>query len=98
MHVKGGNWYSFRGTAANFNIPMCKASNCTIVEVEELLEVGEIPPEQVRGVITEKLNFSLMLFLTSSKFNNNSNRSMCHQFIAIGSLLVVKITKNHLKS
>jgi hypothetical protein len=97
MHVKGGNWYSFRGTAANFNIPMCKASNCTIVEVEELLEVGEIPPEQVRRVITKKLHFPPML-LTSSKCKNNSNRSMCHQFIAIGSLLVVKITKNHLKS
>jgi hypothetical protein len=36
---------------------MCKASNCTIVEVEELLEVGEIPPEQVRRVINEKLHF-----------------------------------------
>uniref|UniRef100_A0A914HFN2 Succinyl-CoA:3-ketoacid-coenzyme A transferase n=1 Tax=Globodera rostochiensis TaxID=31243 RepID=A0A914HFN2_GLORO len=37
----------FRGTAANFNIPMCKASNTSIVEVEQLVEVGEIPPEQV---------------------------------------------------
>ncbi|KAL3099754.1 hypothetical protein niasHT_025276 [Heterodera trifolii] len=37
----------FRGTAANFNIPMCKASDTAIVEVEQLVEVGQIPPEQV---------------------------------------------------
>jgi len=33
--------------SGNFNIPMCKASNCTIVEVEEIVEVGEIAPHNV---------------------------------------------------
>ncbi|GIY39641.1 succinyl-CoA:3-ketoacid coenzyme A transferase 1, mitochondrial [Caerostris extrusa] len=31
----------------NFNIPMCKASKITIAEVEEIVEIGEIPPENV---------------------------------------------------
>uniref|UniRef100_A0A183C9L5 3-oxoacid CoA-transferase n=1 Tax=Globodera pallida TaxID=36090 RepID=A0A183C9L5_GLOPA len=37
----------FRGTAANFNSPMCKAAKCTIVEVEELVEAGELEPEHI---------------------------------------------------
>ena len=37
---KAGNLL-FRKTARNFNEPMCKASKCTIVEVEEI--VDEIP-------------------------------------------------------
>ena len=31
----------------NFNPPMCKAGKVCIAEVEEIVEVGEIPPEQV---------------------------------------------------
>ena len=31
----------------NFNPPMCKAAKVCIAEVEEVVEVGEIPPEQV---------------------------------------------------
>ena len=37
----------FRRAAYNFNIPMIKAANTTIVEVEELLETGQIEPEHV---------------------------------------------------
>ncbi|RWS22517.1 succinyl-CoA:3-ketoacid coenzyme A transferase 1-like protein, partial [Leptotrombidium deliense] len=37
----------FRRSANNFNAAMCKASKITIAEVEEIVEVGEIPPEQV---------------------------------------------------
>ncbi|XP_078488607.1 succinyl-CoA:3-ketoacid coenzyme A transferase 1, mitochondrial [Ciona intestinalis] len=37
----------FRKTAMNFNPPMCKAAKTTIVEVEEIVETGEIPPDQV---------------------------------------------------
>lgn len=37
----------FRGTAGNFNAPMCKAADRSIVEVEEIVEVGELPPEQI---------------------------------------------------
>ena len=37
----------FRKTANNFNQPMCKAGRVTIAEVEEIVEVGEISPENV---------------------------------------------------
>ncbi|KAJ1371690.1 hypothetical protein KIN20_033675 [Parelaphostrongylus tenuis] len=37
----------FRLTAGNFNNAMCKASKCTIVEVEEIVEPGVIPPNDV---------------------------------------------------
>ena len=36
-----------RKTAMNFNPPMCKAGKICIVEVEEIVEVGEIPADQV---------------------------------------------------
>jgi len=37
----------FRGTANNFNGPMASAGKHTIAEVEEIVEVGEIPPHEV---------------------------------------------------
>lgn len=37
----------YRKTARNFNPPMCKAARVTVAEVEEIVEVGEIPPEDV---------------------------------------------------
>ncbi|CEF69764.1 Succinyl-CoA:3-ketoacid coenzyme A transferase 2, mitochondrial [Strongyloides ratti] len=37
----------FRHTAGNFNTSMCKASKCTIVEVEEIVEIGELDPNQI---------------------------------------------------
>ncbi|VDO66302.1 unnamed protein product [Heligmosomoides polygyrus] len=37
----------FRMTAGNFNNAMCKASKCTIVEVEEIVEPGVIDPNSV---------------------------------------------------
>ncbi|MCL4133482.1 UNVERIFIED_CONTAM: hypothetical protein GTU68_066880 [Idotea baltica] len=37
----------FRKTARNFNLPMCKAAKTTIVEVEEIVETGEIPEDSV---------------------------------------------------
>uniref|UniRef100_A0A914ED75 Succinyl-CoA:3-ketoacid-coenzyme A transferase n=1 Tax=Acrobeloides nanus TaxID=290746 RepID=A0A914ED75_9BILA len=37
----------FRHSAGNFNNPMCKASKCTIIEVEEIVEVGEIKPNDI---------------------------------------------------
>jgi 3-oxoacid CoA-transferase len=43
---KAGNLI-FNKTAMNFNLPMCKAAKTTIVEVEEIVEIGEIPPDQV---------------------------------------------------
>ena len=43
---KAGNLI-FRKTAMNFNPPMCKAAKFCIAEVEEIVEIGEIPPEHV---------------------------------------------------
>ncbi|XP_035226637.1 succinyl-CoA:3-ketoacid coenzyme A transferase 1, mitochondrial-like isoform X2 [Stegodyphus dumicola] len=37
----------FRRSTPNFNVPMCKAGRVTIAEVEEIVEIGEIPPEQI---------------------------------------------------
>merc|ERR1712227_346521 len=37
----------FRKTANNFNQPMCKAGKITIAEVEEIVDVGEISPDQI---------------------------------------------------
>lgn len=51
---KAGNLL-FRKTARNFNEPMCKASKCTIVEVEEI--VDEIPADEVHvpGVYVQRV-------------------------------------------
>ncbi|XP_064480254.1 succinyl-CoA:3-ketoacid coenzyme A transferase 1, mitochondrial-like [Ornithodoros turicata] len=43
---KAGNLI-FRKTASNFNPPMCKAAKFTIAEVEEIVEIGDIPAEHV---------------------------------------------------
>jgi len=43
---KAGNLI-FRMTANNFNHPMAKAAKVTIAEVEEIVEIGDIPPDQI---------------------------------------------------
>lgn len=43
---KAGNLI-FRKTAQNFNTPMCKAGVITVAEVEEVVEIGEILPENI---------------------------------------------------
>lgn len=37
----------FRYTAGNFNIPMCKAAKTTVVEVEELVDIGKLSPSEI---------------------------------------------------
>lgn len=46
---KGDRWGNlvFRKTARNFNPVMATAARITIAEVEELVEPGELPPDQV---------------------------------------------------
>jgi len=53
---KAGNLI-FRKTANNFNKPMCKAGKITIAEVEEIVECGEIRPEDVHvpGVYVQRV-------------------------------------------
>jgi 3-oxoacid CoA-transferase len=53
---KAGNLV-YRGTANNFNGAMAAAGKHTIAEVEELVEVGEIPPEQVHtpGIYVQQI-------------------------------------------
>ncbi|XP_063989346.1 succinyl-CoA:3-ketoacid coenzyme A transferase 1, mitochondrial [Diachasmimorpha longicaudata] len=43
---KAGNLI-FRKSARNFNPVMCKAAKVTIVEAEEILEIGQLDPEQI---------------------------------------------------
>ena len=38
---------TYRKTAMNFNPPMCRAGKICIAEVEEIVEIDEIPPNQV---------------------------------------------------
>ncbi|XP_003373013.1 ScoB [Trichinella spiralis] len=47
----------FRKSARNFNPPMCKAGTISIVEVEELVEVGELDPEDidVSGIYVDRI-------------------------------------------
>jgi 3-oxoacid CoA-transferase subunit A len=46
---KGDRWGNliFRKTARNFNSLMATAARTTIVEVEELVDIGELPPDQI---------------------------------------------------
>ena len=43
---KAGNLI-FRKTAANFNIPACKAGKVCIAEVEEIVEIGELDADEI---------------------------------------------------
>ncbi|CAM0135625.1 Succinyl-CoA:3-ketoacid coenzyme A transferase 1, mitochondrial [Umbelopsis sp. WA50703] len=47
----------FRGSARNFNPVMAKAAKCTIAEVEEIVPVGSIDPDQIHlpGVYVHRL-------------------------------------------
>lgn len=53
---KFGN-LTFRMTARNFNLPMCKAAKVSIVEVEEIVETGELDPNEIHvpGVYVDRL-------------------------------------------
>ena len=37
----------FRASARNFNVPMCKAARTSVVEVEEIVDVGSFAPEDI---------------------------------------------------
>uniref|UniRef100_A0A674BL37 Succinyl-CoA:3-ketoacid-coenzyme A transferase n=1 Tax=Salmo trutta TaxID=8032 RepID=A0A674BL37_SALTR len=64
----------FRKTARNFNQPMCKAAKVTVVEVEEIVDVGTFAPEDihvpsiyvdriVKGAVYEKrIEVSLIVY------------------------------------
>lgn len=47
----------FNKSARNFNQPMCKAAKVTIVEVEEIVPVGSIDPDQVHmpGIFVHRI-------------------------------------------
>src|SRR5699024_2998122 len=54
--VKAGNLV-FKGTARNFNPPMCGAAKITVVEVEELVELGELDPNEIHipGIFVQRI-------------------------------------------
>ena len=47
----------FKATARNFNMPMCGAAKINVVEVEELLPVGALDPNQIHvpGVFVQRI-------------------------------------------
>jgi len=47
----------FRGTARNFNPNICGAANITVAEVEELVPVGELDPNQIHipGIFVQRI-------------------------------------------
>lgn len=47
----------FKATARNFNMPMCGAAKINVVEVEELVPVGELDPNQIHvpGVFVQRI-------------------------------------------
>jgi 3-oxoacid CoA-transferase subunit A len=47
----------FKGTARNFNPNMCGAAKTTVVEVEELVEPGELDPNQIHipGIFVQRI-------------------------------------------
>lgn len=47
----------FKGTARNFNPNMCGAANITVAEVEELVPVGELDPNQIHipGILVQRI-------------------------------------------
>lgn len=53
---KAGNLI-FRKSARNFNPVMCKAAKITIVEVEEILEKGQLDPDQIHvpGIYVDRI-------------------------------------------
>lgn len=38
----------FKGSARNFNVPMCKAAETSVVGVEEIIDVGSFAPEDIQ--------------------------------------------------
>lgn len=53
---KAGNLV-FRKTARNFNPVMCKAAKIAIVEVEEIVETGQLDPDHVHlpGIFVDRI-------------------------------------------
>lgn len=47
----------FRKTTNNFNEPMAKAANITVAEVEEIVEIGQLPPDSIHlpGIYVDRL-------------------------------------------
>ena len=47
----------FKGTARNFNPPMCGAAKITVAEVEELVPVGTLDPNQIHipGIFVQRI-------------------------------------------
>lgn len=53
---KAGNLV-FRKSARNFNPVMCKAAKVTIVEAEEILEIGQLDPDNIHvpGIYVDRV-------------------------------------------
>uniref|UniRef100_A0A8D3E1N4 Succinyl-CoA:3-ketoacid-coenzyme A transferase n=1 Tax=Scophthalmus maximus TaxID=52904 RepID=A0A8D3E1N4_SCOMX len=99
---KAGN-IVFRKTSRNFNQPMCKAAKTTIVEVEEVVDVGTFAAEDihipsiyvhrvVQGASYEKrieVNGGIILYIVASR--------SCHAFVSFFSFISAWIQKRTVK-
>lgn len=73
----------FRKSARNFNPPMCKAAKITIVEVEEIVPVGELLPDEIHipGIYVHRIIRSQFekrierLKVTKPKSSNEAQKS-----------------------
>ena len=71
----------------NFNPPMCKAGKICIAEVEEVVDIDEIPPGQVNmHPVSLRLSFKIDRLYTTFSHNNFIN-----QQVHVPSIYVQKI-------
>ena len=47
----------------NFNPPMCRAGKICIAEVEEVVDIDEIPPGQVNSIRSIIINYKYIVFI-----------------------------------
>lgn len=71
----------FRMSARNFNAPMCKAAKISIVEVEEIVETGQLDPDHIHipGIYVKRLfkgqNYKKRIENSTTKQNMMSGNS-----------------------
>ena len=56
----------------NFNPPMCRAGKICIAEVEEIVDIDEIPPGQVISLGVKLKDYTrLKIFIIESKYHHS---------------------------
>jgi 3-oxoacid CoA-transferase len=94
----------FRGTARNFNPDCAKAAKVTIVEVEELVEIGDIKPDEIHvpGIYINRIvkgeKYSKRIEkLTVRKGNAETKQSTPHSAVALAKERIAKRAARELR-